>query len=670
MTAGKLASVKPAATTNTFLYRAPITSATSAVLNVVNQSGSGATYRAALRDYDQILTLDSANYQFRKGNVVSSYVIELIPGVTKQSLTAGNTVAVESGNANFKFLDVLIDTSIKNIPTKVANIGFVDLDTSPSGGTFDPGDTVTGAYGLTSIVYEYNQLTNGFTASIPNITSGATSIYFSDLTNIATADLVAIPGIGVTTSNYEIVTLGTITSGTHLAAVTRAQLATVAIPHPAGAASTILRPTATTTTLSAAIADASVTTISLTSATGMSVGNYLRIGNELLQISAINGNNVDVSRGQFSTTAVAASNGATVTYITDNGRVIVQYYASGETVTVGAATGTIGTYTTTSNPFSPTERFVFDTDADSIYEAPTSITLDTGRTYRFIQSDSSNTNLTLRFVATGQSTEYTTGVTVVGTAGSAGAYTELVVSTLTATTLSTYSGTTSEYNVNISIDSDPSYTKIYVYDIDGTLSITDSFSTTTGTQDISAIYNGPYGYVHEYTGTSLKVSLGKNSISFNQYTTSITGSSGASTITVGSASNLIVGMSVSGTGIATGARISDISGTTVTLDTANTGAVSGTGTFKNVFYDSPREAGSNRGLVTVSSFTATTDINAEDYLFYGKSISANTTDKNSGIVVGPGQSLVVYSSAADLNYVLNGFEDSTSDFIVNLYNRV
>ena len=82
MTAGKLASVKPAATTNTFLYRAPITTATSAVLNVVNQSGSGATYRAALRDYDQVLTLDASSYKYRKGNVVCScFECNMLKGV-------------------------------------------------------------------------------------------------------------------------------------------------------------------------------------------------------------------------------------------------------------------------------------------------------------------------------------------------------------------------------------------------------------------------------------------------------------------------------------------------------------------------------------------------------------------------------------------------------------
>ena len=61
MTAGRLAASKPGATTNTVLYRTPIDKSASSVLNVCNQSGSGVTYRAALRDYEQVLHLDGLN---------------------------------------------------------------------------------------------------------------------------------------------------------------------------------------------------------------------------------------------------------------------------------------------------------------------------------------------------------------------------------------------------------------------------------------------------------------------------------------------------------------------------------------------------------------------------------------------------------------------------------
>jgi hypothetical protein len=68
-----------------------------------------------------------------------------------------------------------------------------------------------------------------------------------------------------------------------------------------------------------------------------------------------------------------------------------------------------------------------------------------------------------------------------------------------------------------------------------------------------------------------------------QASTSISGSSGAATVTVGANTGIAVGMVAAGTGIATGARVVNINGTTVTLDKNNSGAVSGTGTFSSDF---------------------------------------------------------------------------------------
>jgi len=63
-------------------------------------------------------------------------------------------------------------------------------------------------------------------------------------------------------------------------------------------------------------------------------------------------------------------------------------------------------------------------------------------------------------------------------------------------------------------------------------------------------------------------------------TTSISGTASQDTVTVGSATGIVIGQYVSGTGIATGARVVDIQGTTVHVSKEHTGAVSGTGTFK------------------------------------------------------------------------------------------
>lgn len=62
-------------------------------------------------------------------------------------------------------------------------------------------------------------------------------------------------------------------------------------------------------------------------------------------------------------------------------------------------------------------------------------------------------------------------------------------------------------------------------------------------------------------------------------TATATGSSGAFTVTVSSATGIAAGQSASGTGIGDGALVRSVSGTTVVLTVANTGAVSGSVTF-------------------------------------------------------------------------------------------
>lgn len=64
--------------------------------------------------------------------------------------------------------------------------------------------------------------------------------------------------------------------------------------------------------------------------------------------------------------------------------------------------------------------------------------------------------------------------------------------------------------------------------------------------------------------------------------TAISGISGQNTINVDSVENLFVGQSVSGTGVASGALITNISNNTVTLSKNNTGSVSGVGSFYGI----------------------------------------------------------------------------------------
>ena len=88
---------------------------------------------------------------------------------------------------------------------------------------------------------------------------------------------------------------------------------------------------------------------------------------------------------------------------------------------------------TVSNPGSGNKYYI----SDHTGPAPT-LSLTRGRTYRFTQEDGSNSSHPLRFSTTENGThnggsEYTTGVTTGGTAGSSGAYTEITITDNTPT---------------------------------------------------------------------------------------------------------------------------------------------------------------------------------------------------------------------------------------------
>ena len=129
---------------------------------------------------------------------------------------------------------------------------------------------------------------------------------------------------------------------------------------------------------------------------------------------------------------VSATSGLGSVSITTNTEVDVAVTGVAGTTSLGtvSVSATVTTYTVTvatgTNSYGTGNKFYVDGSV-----SPT-LNLTEGQTYKFDQSDSSNSTHPLRFSTTANGThaggsEYTTGVTTNGTPGSSGAYTQITV---------------------------------------------------------------------------------------------------------------------------------------------------------------------------------------------------------------------------------------------------
>jgi len=147
-------------------------------------------------------------------------------------------------------------------------------------------------------------------------TSDATKLYVAASASFAATDMVKVD------NEYFLVSAITNTGSEKSLTVTRAQLGSTAVQHANGATVTkwTYANSATTTVVNETF-DATETIVDLTLSTGFTVGSYFRLtnsgvgantANEIVLITAVEGNQVIVSRAQLGTTAVAQP-GAVVT---------------------------------------------------------------------------------------------------------------------------------------------------------------------------------------------------------------------------------------------------------------------------------------------------------------------------------------------------------------------
>ena len=719
MTAGRLAADKPGATTNTVLYSCPPTLSGSTVLNVCNQSGSGVTYRAALRDYDQVLHMDGLNtstYKFAKGNPITAYKIQLQPGFQYSEAIPG-TEFTTTNNATAKILDVFKPTSDVVLYTIVKEISQTDLGADSLAGTFTGGETLTGSTSSFTALFRGIVGTTQTWLQYTDAASNATSVSISRNTGLADGMYINIGTAASADTEIATINAGGINTSTNELTITRGALGTTAAAIKAGTAVNAWSESATTTTIDeGGTYVAGDGTLTVVDSTGFITGGIIKIDNELLAITDVAGNDLTVERGRYGTADVDHNNGVGVTLLTDNGLYLLNYFTEGETIT-GAQSNASATlnYSVSSSATIVTKYLTTETGAaatDHLYNQIAQIQID--RTYKWDLTDASCNNYPLKFSAddaegtNGAGTEYTAGVSKVGTAGTSGAYTSLQVTENTATSLFVYAdgspaGTTTGIGFQANTDTTPSYEEIYIYDVSGeTIVQGDTFTINQITQTVQAggVTPGAFGYVQSYDADQchLKVSLGVGSTAFaanDSFYDSPTLNNGTRTMTTvrtGKALTLdTIGGADASRSAGTYTSISpnatagsgDIASTKVTVVVDGSGAASitildggyGHAAADTLTINDAQLGGGGGAALTFNVATISTGVNTdqtgiyngEDYMFYGKALAANVTDKNTSIIVGPGQNILVYSSAADISYVVNGFETQSDDFpVVNM----
>ena len=345
MTAGILAALSPAATTASVLYSTSSEHTASSVLTVAERGNSAATYRVGHKDYTQKLTMDANTYAFRRGNPISTYKMEINPGISRQDATPGLLIGSADLAKSAYVLDTVVETATITNYVKVKKCTSLQIDTNSVTGTFQGGETLTG--GTSGLTATFRGLGTSLNVEVADIASGATSLKFVDGLALQGNPAYFVLSDGVTGYNPEIILAGAATfysgtTGGANVAVTRAQFGTTAAAHQSGQLVSLYTDSGTTTTINeGGQFAAGDTTLTVTDGTTIVTGTHIRVGNEVMLATGVTGNDVTVTRGVWGTTDAAHNDGSTVTPMVQGSQALVEWFDTSETLTGGTTNATI-----------------------------------------------------------------------------------------------------------------------------------------------------------------------------------------------------------------------------------------------------------------------------------------------------------------------------------------
>ena len=206
---GLLGQAKPAGTTNTVLYSAPVNQSASAVLTIAND-GTGAAYDVAIKDFDQKLTLDASTYKLHEGDIISGYRFTVgTPISSNAGFQPGQQFTSTDGEKKFRFESFYIPTFTSVF---VKDVAVRPITVESLSGLPAPGDTLTKGTGgntTTATVYFYK---NNIIYVGPSTINGSGSEFAAgdSVTSGSATATVSSGGVGSAVNEF---VLSTTTSG-------------------------------------------------------------------------------------------------------------------------------------------------------------------------------------------------------------------------------------------------------------------------------------------------------------------------------------------------------------------------------------------------------------------------------------------------------------------------